>query len=156
VILFSTYIWNIEDIVRLCDNLKKVSKDTKIALGGPEVSYDSVNAMEKYDFVDYILYGEGEKIFRDLVRHLKGELKIDEVKGIVYREKDPNQVNGKNCEKIIMNDPMELIENLDIIPSPYKNINREEYENKIVYYESSRGCPFNCQYCLSSTLKGLR
>jgi radical SAM superfamily enzyme YgiQ (UPF0313 family) len=156
VILFSTYIWNIEDIVRLCDNIKKVSKDTKIALGGPEVSYDSVNAMEKYDFVDYILYGEGEKIFRDLVRHLKGELSIDEVKGIVYREKDPNQINGKNIGKIVINDPMELIENLDIIPSPYKNINREEYENKIVYYESSRGCPFNCQYCLSSTLKGLR
>lgn len=156
VILFSTYIWNIEDIVRLCDNLKKISKDTKIALGGPEVSYDSVKAMEKYDFVDYILYGEGEKIFRDLVRHIKGELDISEVKGIVYRKKVEDKTNSKIIDKIILNEPMELIDDLDIIPSPYKNINRDEYENKIVYYESSRGCPFDCQYCLSSTLEGLR
>lgn len=155
IILFSTYIWNIEDIVRLCDNLKKVSPKTKIALGGPEVSYDSVEAMKKYDFVDYILYGEGEMIFRDLVRHLNGELEIDKVDGLVYRDENLSTDADKNGG-IVMNKPMELIENLDIIPSPYKNINKEEYENKIVYYESSRGCPFNCQYCLSSTLKGLR
>nr|UWI50866.1 B12-binding domain-containing radical SAM protein [Clostridioides difficile] len=146
IILFSTYIWNIGDIVKLCDNLKKIRPNTKIALGGPEVSYDSYEAMKKYDFVDYILYGEGELIFRDLVLHLKGKKEIKNVDGLVYRQ----------GSEIIVNKPMELLQNLDEIPSPYENLNPKEYENRIVYYESSRGCPFNCQYCLSSTIPGLR
>lgn len=146
IILFSTYIWNVGDIVKLCDNIKKIRPNTKIALGGPEVSYDSYDAMKKYDFVDYILYGEGELIFRDLVLHLQGKMEINDVNGLVYR-----QVN-----EIIVNKPMELLQNLDEIPSPYENLNPREYENRIVYYESSRGCPFNCQYCLSSTIPGLR
>ncbi|MCC0782062.1 B12-binding domain-containing radical SAM protein [Clostridioides sp. ES-S-0108-01] len=146
IILFSTYIWNVGDIVKLCDNLKKIRPNTKIALGGPEVSYDSYEAMKKYDFVDYILYGEGELIFRDLVLHLQGKMEINYVNGLVYRQ----------ANEIIVNKPMELLQNLDEIPSPYENLNPKEYENRIVYYESSRGCPFNCQYCLSSTIPGLR
>ena len=146
VILFSTYIWNVNDIVKICNNLKKVNQNVKIALGGPEVTYDSEESMKKYDFVDYILYGEGELIFRDFVKALKGEIDIKDVDGLVYRN------NGN----IVKNKPMKNIENLDIIPSPYENLNKEEYENRIVYYETSRGCPFNCQYCLSSTLQGLR
>ena len=146
VILFSTYIWNVNDIVKLCDNIKKVKPNMKLALGGPEVSYDSEDSMKKYDFVDYILYGEGELVFRDFVKHLKGDIKIEDVDGIVYR----------NNKDIIKNKPMKLLENLDLIPSPYEKLNKEEYENRIVYYETSRGCPFNCQYCLSSTLQGLR
>ncbi|MFR3498299.1 MAG: B12-binding domain-containing radical SAM protein [Paraclostridium bifermentans] len=146
VILFSTYIWNVNDIVKICNNLKKVNKNVKIALGGPEVTYDSEESMKKYDFVDYILYGEGELVFRDFVKSLKGDIDIKDVNGIVYRN------NGD----IVKNKPMKDIENLDIIPSPYVDLNKAEYENRIVYYETSRGCPFNCQYCLSSTLKGLR
>lgn len=146
IILFSTYIWNVGDIVKLCDNLKKIRPNTKIALGGPEVSYDSYEAMKKYDFVDYILYGEGELIFKDLVLHLQGKKEINDVNGLVYRQGN----------EIIVNEPMELLQNLDEIPSPYENLNPKEYENRIVYYESSRGCPFNCQYCLSSTIPGLR
>lgn len=145
IILFSTYIWNVGDIVKLCDNLK-IRPNTKIALGGPEVSYDSYEAMKKYDFVDYILYGEGELIFRDLVLHLQGKMEINDVNGLVYRQGN----------EIIVNKPMELLQDLDEIPSPYENLNPKEYENRIVYYESSRGCPFNCQYCLSSTIPGLR
>ena len=146
VILFSTYIWNVNDIVKLCENIKKINPDIKIALGGPEVSYDSYEAMNKYSFVDYILCGEGEVVFRDLVMYLQGNKKIEDVDGIVYRSDN----------KVISNRPQNLLENLDEIPSPYENLNPEEYENRIVYYETSRGCPFNCQYCLSSTLKGLR
>ncbi|MBN8048612.1 B12-binding domain-containing radical SAM protein [Paraclostridium bifermentans] len=146
VILFSTYIWNVNDIVKICNNLKKVNKNIKIALGGPEVTYDSEESMKKYDFVDYILYGEGELVFRDFVKSLKGDIDIKDVNGIVYRN------NGD----IVKNKPMKDIENLDIIPSPYVDLNKAEYENRIVYYETSRGCPFNCQYCLSSTLQGLR
>ncbi|EQK44741.1 radical SAM superfamily protein [[Clostridium] bifermentans ATCC 638] len=146
VILFSTYIWNVNDIVKICNNLKKVNKNIKIALGGPEVTYDSEESMKKYDFVDYILYGEGELVFRDFVKSIKGEIDIKDVDGLVYRN------NGE----IVRNKPMKDIENLDIIPSPYVDLNKAEYENRIVYYETSRGCPFNCQYCLSSTLQGLR
>ncbi|WP_195946940.1 B12-binding domain-containing radical SAM protein [Paraclostridium bifermentans] len=146
VILFSTYIWNVNDIVKICNNLKKVNKNVKIALGGPEVTYDSEESMKKYDFVDYILYGEGELVFREFVKSLKGDIDIKDVDGLVYRN------NGE----IVRNKPMKDIENLDIIPSPYVDLNKAEYENRIVYYETSRGCPFNCQYCLSSTLQGLR
>lgn len=146
IILFSTYIWNISDIVKLCENIKKINPDTKIALGGPEVTYDSECSMRNYDFVDYILCGEGELVFRDLVLHLQGKKDIRDVNGLVFRE----------GEEIITNKPMELLQNLDEIPSPYENLDPSEYENRIVYYETSRGCPFNCQYCLSSTLKGLR
>ncbi|WP_284693914.1 B12-binding domain-containing radical SAM protein [Paraclostridium ghonii] len=146
VILFSTYIWNVNDIVKICNNLKKVNPNIKIALGGPEVTYDSEESMSKYDFIDYILYGEGELIVKDFTKYLRGYMNIEDVDGVVYRD------NGK----VIKNKPMKPIENLDIIPSPYENLNKEEYENRIVYYETSRGCPFNCQYCLSSTLQGLR
>ena len=146
VILFSTYIWNVLDIVKLCENIKKVKPNTIIGLGGPEVTYDSENAMEKYPFVDYILCGEGELVFRDLVMYLQGNKNIEDVEGIVYR----------NYGEIVVNRPKELLQNLDEIPSPYENLDPKEYENRIVYYETSRGCPFNCQYCLSSTLKGLR
>ena len=146
VVLFSTYIWNIYDIVKLCENLKKVKPEIKIGLGGPEVTYDSENAMEKYEFLDYILCGEGELVFRSLVEHFLEEKNIEDVKGIVYRK------DGQ----IIVNEEMELLQNLDEIPSPYENLDVKEYENRIVYYETSRGCPFNCQYCLSSAIKGLR
>ncbi len=146
LIVFSVYIWNIEDIVRLCENIKKIKSNIKIAFGGPEVSYDYISAMKKYPFVDYILYGEGEVIYRDLILKFLGKMKIEEVKGICHRE----------YGKITANEPMPLITNLDEIPSPYENIDKKEYENKIVYFESSRGCPFNCQYCLSSAIKGLR
>ncbi|SCJ32654.1 (Dimethylallyl)adenosine tRNA methylthiotransferase MiaB [uncultured Clostridium sp.] len=146
VILFSTYIWNVNDIVKLCNNLKKVKPNIKIALGGPEVTYDSEEAMKKYDFIDYILYGEGELIFRDFTKYIIGDMKIEDVDGIVYRSND----------SIITNKPMKLLENLDLIPSPYEELDKKEYENRIVYYETSRGCPFNCQYCLSSAIEGLR
>ena len=146
VILFSTYIWNVNDIVKLCNNLKKVKPNIKIALGGPEVTYDSEEAMKKYDFIDYILYGEGELIFRDFTKYLIGDMKIEDVDGIVYRSND----------SIITNKPMKLLENLDLIPSPYEELDKKEYEDRIVYYEASRGCPFNWQYCLSSAIEGLR
>ncbi len=146
VVFFSTYIWNIYDIVKLCDNLKKVKPEIKIGLGGPEVTYDSQNAMEQYEFLDYILCGEGELVFRSLVEYFLGNKNIEDIKGIAYRK------DGQ----IIINEEMELLQNLDEIPSPYENLDIKEYENRIVYYETSRGCPFNCQYCLSSAIKGLR
>src|SRR5699024_3550985 len=128
---FSTYIWNLEETLRVCEILKQVNPSIKILLGGPEVSYDPVSIMETYRFIDYIIYGEGEETFRefvDLSIKGRGATSID---GLVYREKN----------RIITNISRELIEDLNKIPSPYEKINNE-FKIKIVYYESSRGCPF--------------
>ncbi len=146
IVTFSTYIWNLNETLEICETLKIVRPDIKIVLGGPEVSYDGEAILEKYSFVDFIIYGEGELTFDELMRKLvKKERDYEDVLGIVYR-KD---------QSIVTNDPRPLICNLDDIPSPYEEVSHE-FKNKIVYFESSRGCPFNCQFCLSSTIKGLR
>lgn len=139
---FSTYIWNIEETLEICQRLKMVSPETKVLLGGPEVSFDGKDILHKYPYIDFIIYGEGEETFREFIT--TGNL--ENVDGLMYRN-----INKEIC----VNPPRKLMENLDIIPSPYDNIG-DEYKNKIVYYESSRGCPFNCEFCLSSTLKGVR
>lgn len=145
-VFFSVYIWNVVDIMSLCENLKKVMPNLIIGLGGPEVSYDSENLMKEKKFIDYIIYGEGEVTFREVCLMLNGKMDSKDIKGLVWR----------NGEKVVVNEERPYLQDLDLIPSPYDNMNPEEYENRIVYYESSRGCPFNCQYCLSSAIKGLR
>lgn len=142
VIGFSCYIWNIESTLKVCSTLKKINKDLKIILGGPEVSFDGESLIKKYDYIDYIIVGEGEITFKELIDALFNNENLYNVKGIVF----------KDGEKIIKNESRQLIQNLDILPFPYKN----EIPDKIVYYEASRGCPFNCSYCLSSTIKGVR
>lgn len=139
---FSTYIWNIEETLQICQGLKLVSPGTKILLGGPEVSYDPVEIMEEHPYIDYIIYGEGEQTFRELLTNQP----LDSINGLVYRSND----------KIYKNKDRELIEDLSIIPFPYEDDYKGDFKNKIIYYESSRGCPFNCEFCLSSTIKGLR
>ena len=145
-VFFSVYIWNVVDIMSLCENLKKVMPNLIIGLGGPEVSYDSENLMKEHKFIDYILYGEGEVTFRDVCLMLNGKMNAADIKGLVWRD----------GEKVVVNEERPYLQDLDLIPSPYDNMDPKEYENRIVYYESSRGCPFNCQYCLSSAIKGLR
>ena len=139
-IFFSTYIWNKEIIFKITKELRKVLKDTLIILGGPEVSYNPCEIMEENPEIDGIIIGEGEKI---LLNYLTKDIK--DVKGIYYREDGKIKFNGYE----------ELIENLDIIPFPYTD---EEVSDihKIMYYESSRGCPFSCSYCMSSIDKTVR
>lgn len=139
-VLFSCYIWNIEYVLEVAENLKKVAPETLIVLGGPEVSYDSEYYMEKYSFADGIIRGEGEEIFKDFLE--KG-LDID---GVTLRK------NGK----VVKNPDREPICDLNTLPFPYSDEDLEENKNKLIYYESSRGCPFKCSYCLSSTSHGLR
>ena len=124
IIAFSVYIWNVEYVSRLCKILRKVSPETKIVLGGPEVSYINEHPFFDENDFDIILKGEGEKSFYELI--------------------SSGKVTG---EKVI---------NLDEIPFPYDEENIHLFENRIVYYESSRGCPFSCAYCLSSAEKGVR
>lgn len=138
-LIFSTYIWNKEYVFDLTREIKKVLPEVKIALGGPEVSFEWDKIMDENPEIDYIFVGEGEKVvFNFLTRN------IHEVKGVVYRE---------NGIKYNGNEP--LIENLDIVPFPYDDSELLD-ATKIFYYESSRGCPFNCSYCMSSIDKTVR
>lgn len=140
ILIFSTYIWNREYILDIILELKKILPFTKICVGGPEVSYEWEELLRNYKEIDYVLIGEGEKVFLNFLTQ-----KIENIKGVVYRENELLKFNG----------PEELIENLDIIPFPYTD--EELGDNtRIFYYESSRGCPFSCSYCLSSIDKSVR
>lgn len=143
VIGFSCYIWNIENTLKLCSTLKKLNKNIKIILGGPEVTYNPSDYLEKYDFIDYIIAGEGEIAFNLLIKYFYGEESLDNIIGVYYKEN--NSIKGEQNQ---------VIENLDVINFPYKDKN--DLPNKIVYYEASRGCPFSCKYCLSSVIRGTR
>lgn len=145
VIGFSCYIWNIEQILMLASSLKKVMPSCRILLGGPEVSYDGYELMDRHPYIDFIISGEGEETFKDFVQTLESEGRLSLVEGLIYRE------DGE----IVENSPRPLIADLDKIPFPYDD-ELSGLENKIIYYETSRGCPFNCQYCLSSTMEGVR
>ena len=140
IIIFSTYIWNKEYVFSITKELKKILPDVKIALGGPEVSYEWDKIMAENQEIDYIFIGEGEKVLLNFFTK-----DISEVKGVVYREGERLKYNGIEP----------LIENLDIIPFPYDDDELQD-RTKIFYYESSRGCPFNCSYCMSSIDKSVR
>ena len=142
IVAFSTYIWNIEMVKRLSNLIKIVNSHIKILYGGPEVSYDSSNILNELNG-DYLIEGEGEKTYREFVEYTLGERDIKSIRGLYY----------KKGNKVIGNGNRPLM-NMNEIVFPYKM--DENLDNKIVYYEASRGCPFNCKYCLSSTIHGVR
>lgn len=144
ILLVSTYIWNKEFVFKIIVELKKIIPNLKIYLGGPEVSYNALEIMDNYREVDGIIEGEGEIVITNLLK--KEEKKI---LGLYYR-------NEKNKVKIEFNGHESPIENLDIIPFPYENWELLENKGKIFYYESTRGCPFRCSYCMSSIEKSVR
>lgn len=147
VAAFSCYIWNIEHVLKIAANLKKTAPDIKIVLGGPEVSHDPKSILNDNEFVDYVISGEGEIRFKQLLQYLQNQnVKIENINGITYRE------NGK----VISKESVGLIEELERIPTPYTKEMLESVKDKIIYYESSRGCPFSCSYCMSSTFEGIR
>lgn len=143
---FSTYIWNINETLMIAKALKLVNPNMKVILGGPEVSFDIMKLMKSNPQVDYLVYNEGEETFKELLDSLEGNKdNFHEISGLAYR------YNGE----VYINPRRNLICNLEDIPFPYED-SKEDIENRIVYYESSRGCPFNCKYCLSSTIHGVR
>ncbi|WP_128896177.1 B12-binding domain-containing radical SAM protein [Longirhabdus pacifica] len=149
VIGFSCYIWNMQETITLIKMLKKISPQTKIVLGGPEVSYDTAEWMEKIPEVDFIVMGEGEETFHHLLSEIKGEQKYHFVFGIAYR-------TGQEGEEIAVNPPRQKLA-LDDIPSPHRSpLDVPQLQNRVVYFETSRGCPFSCQFCLSSIEVGVR
>ncbi|MEA4924424.1 MAG: B12-binding domain-containing radical SAM protein [Syntrophomonadaceae bacterium] len=144
VLGFSCYIWNIRLILDLCRDYKKIAPHTVIILGGPEVSYDAHQTMLENPEIDYIVRGEGEETLRQLLQAVSGAINVTGVLGITYRD-------GENIHH---NADRALI-SLDDIPFPYED-ELDKLSDRIVYYESSRGCPFQCAYCLSANSGGIR
>lgn len=137
---FSCYIWNVVYVKELVHDLKKVLPQVRIWMGGPEASYDAVHLMDELPEVELIMQGEGEETFTRLVEACEcgTEVCFSELPGIVLRRSDGT---------IEVHRPAPLM-NLDNIPFSYGDLSG--LEHCIIYYESSRGCPFSCSYCLSS------
>jgi radical SAM superfamily enzyme YgiQ (UPF0313 family) len=144
ILCFSCYIWNMEMINYITGHIKKVMPGVVIILGGPEVSFDTKTFMEGNDAIDIVVVGEGENTFRELILSLKTNDDYSSIQGIAFRAKG----------QIRVTEPRSIAPPMDSLPFPYEGEKLED--NKILYYESSRGCPFNCQYCLSSTISGVR
>lgn len=144
VVCFSCYIWNISFVKDLLCDLHKILPETKFWAGGPEVSFDAEVFLRKTPQMTGVMTGEGEKTFLELVHYyVDGEGSLTEIPGIVYRDGEEIHNNG-----------WRELTDLSEIPFVYEQL--EDFENKIIYYESSRGCPFSCSYCLSSIDKKLR
>lgn len=142
-ICFSCYIWNIGKILELAADLKKADPHLRILLGGPEVSYDAEGLMKKHREIDFILTGEGEKSFPMWCRDFEQGGAYSGIPGLFYR-------TGEWIRSSAPAEPLPM----EQIPSPYETFPCEK--DKVIYYESSRGCPFQCSYCISSLDRSMR
>lgn len=140
---FSCYIWNIDMVLRLCSDLKKAVPNCTIVLGGPEVSFESPQIMQEQPALDAVICGEGEKIFRNLLECMVSGQALATVAGVVVRHNHKPIFTGETKQ----------LHDLDEIPSPLIHMN---LQGRLVYYETSRGCPFTCAYCLSAAEPGVR
>lgn len=140
IVAFSCYIWNITKTLEIC-HLIKEKHDCKIVLGGPEVAYRPKDILEKYEFTDFVLSGEGEWTFPDFLDNINFDLSL--VSGLTYRKKD----------EIITNPEKEYI---DSPPSPFSDEFFENLNGRISYIETARGCPYRCAFCLSGRCSPLR
>jgi len=145
VVCFSANIWNLRRILNITSVIKKAMPATQILIGGPEVSHDPLTLLQENRSVDFVVEGEGEHAFTALCECKFGNPGLSEISGLVYRERKDS--------KIYVNPPQEPLK-MDSLPFPYKLIPPDQ--EKIVYYESSRGCPNSCSYCMSSIEKGIR
>lgn len=150
ILCFSCYIWNISFVKELIRDAKKILPDTVIWAGGPEVSYDAEQFLEKMPQVFGVMCGEGEETFReltqyyvDLEKNTEKGTELEKIDGIVFRK-------GQEIRRTA---PRSIVD-MDTLVFPYEDM--ELFNHRIIYYESSRGCPFSCSYCLSSIDKKLR
>lgn len=148
VICFSCYIWNISFVRELVPDLKKILPQVEFWAGGPEVSYDAVEFLKKNPAFFGVMVGEGEETFHELAGYYierKPET-LSEIRGVAFRD--------ENKDRNIVHTGWRELMDLSKVPFAYSNLT--EFKNRIIYYESSRGCPFSCSYCLSSIDKKLR
>lgn len=140
VVAFSSYIWNITKTLEICKKIKE-NHSCKIVLGGPEVAYRPKDVLEKYNYIDFVLSGEGEWTFPDFLDNMNGDLSL--VSGLSYR---------KNGEIITIPEK----EYTDTPPSPFTDEFFNNLNGRISYIETSRGCPYRCAFCLSGRCSPLR
>ena len=144
VVGFSCYLWNINEIRRITKNLKKVLPKIRIFWGGPEVSFDAKKVLSENPDVEFVIRGEGESTFQEVMGcFLQKEYDLSHICGVTWRK-------GNFITENPLRDPISLND----LPFIYENLTG--LENRIIYYETQRGCPYQCQYCLSSVDKGVR
>ncbi|MFF2286886.1 B12-binding domain-containing radical SAM protein [Peribacillus butanolivorans] len=146
VIGFSCYIWNIEETMKVVAMLKKINPELVIILGGPEVTYDVGEWLDQIPGADFIVIGEGEVTFKALLSEIEGANDYKKVGGIAYRQDGKKVIQPQNGKV-----------DLKSLPTPYRlEEDRDELSKRVTYIETSRGCPFSCQFCLSSIEVGVR
>lgn len=142
VVAFSCYIWNIDFVLKLAEDVKAALPKVKIILGGPEVSFDYMELMTINSFIDFVVVGEGESTFPRLLTSIKNNFN-DPIPGVC------RQIDIKETDYITEKEFYSF-------PSPYTDEMLQETKGKIMYFEGSRGCPFSCSYCLSQISHGVR
>lgn len=151
VLCFSCYIWNLSMVENVMREFHKLCPKVPIWVGGPEVSYEVEDFLENHPEVTGVMMGEGEETFYELCEYYtnieKDDLRLDKIQGIAYRK-------FSELEEEICANPWRQIMSMDNLPFCYDKM--DDFSNRIIYYESSRGCPFSCSYCLSSVDKKLR
>jgi anaerobic magnesium-protoporphyrin IX monomethyl ester cyclase len=146
VIGFSCYIWNIEETIKVIKMIKKINPSIHIVLGGPEVTYDVHDWMVDVPEFDFVVIGEGEETFKQLLKELDGDKQYESIPGVAYRKEGTIKINPQRNK-------LDLKE----LPSPFRfKEDLPHLSKRVTYIETSRGCPFSCQFCLSSIEVGVR
>ncbi len=137
-VAFSCYIWNIEFVLKIASLLKKANPNINIVLGGHEVEHNPQEILASFPFVDAVLLGEGEISFRQYAQYISGKRELSSLNSIAFRQSD----------EIVCVPRTESCADIESLPFVYDD-SIKELKDKIIYYESSRGCPYNCTYCIS-------
>ena len=168
VLMFSCYIWNIAFVEELAEEFHKLRPEVPVWVGGPEVSYETESFLREHPQITGVMIGEGEKTFCELAEYYAGKSRRDKEKQKIQETQrtgegksteersKPGEIPGiayRNGDEIIFTAPREMLDLSDI---PFCYDKAGDFKNRIIYYESSRGCPFSCSYCLSSVDKRLR
>jgi len=170
IIGFSCYIWNMSQMIVLLRNLRLVLPQSFLVAGGPEVSFDPEDLLIRVPQLDGVIIGEGEKVFPDLIENLfRGKFPF-QVRNLVWRfravsargnlvmdlipERFPGKVRKDGTDIIVSNQIESELPDLNDLPNPYSQ--PENFHGRLVYAETSRGCPFHCEFCISSTIRGIR
>ena len=162
VLMFSCYIWNIAFVEELAEEFHKLRPEVPVWVGGPEVSYETESFLREHPQITGVMIGEGEKTFCELAEYYAGKSRRDKEKQKIQETQrtgegksteersKPGEIPGiayRNGDEIIFTAPREMLDLSDI---PFCYDKAGDFKNRIIYYESSRGCPFSCSYCLSS------